>query len=79
MRVGRRTILINDAFDPETSGPDDRPRVGPSLTQEAIVEQHGGQLRVESEPEDDTYARMRLPLRVRTNHSLLASARAEPY
>lgn len=60
--VGAEQSLIDDAFDLETSGPDDRPRVGLALTK-AIIEQHGGRLRVESEPGGGAYAQIRLPLR----------------
>jgi two-component system, OmpR family, sensor kinase len=60
--AGAEQSLIDDAFDPEAFGPDDRPRVGLALTN-AIVEQHGGRLLVESEPGGGAYAQIRLPLR----------------
>ncbi len=60
--AGAEQSLIDDAFDPEISDPDDRPRVGLALTK-AIVEQHGGRLLVESEPGGGAYAQIRLPLR----------------
>jgi signal transduction histidine kinase len=60
--AGAEQSLIDRAFDPAEGGPDDRPRVGLSLTR-AIVEQHGGNLEVKSEPGGGAYARVRLPLR----------------
>ena len=59
---GAEQSLIDEAFDPESNDPEDRPRVGLALT-DAIVEQHGGDLTVESVPGGGAYARIRLPLR----------------
>ncbi|MDP9456596.1 MAG: ATP-binding protein [Actinomycetota bacterium] len=59
---GVEQSLINEAFDPGSENVDGRPRVGLALTK-AIVEQHGGDLAVESVPGGGTYARIRLPLR----------------
>ena len=59
---GAEQSLIDEAFDPGTEDSDGRPRVGLALTR-AIVEQHGGELEVESVPDGGTYASIRLPLR----------------
>ena len=60
--AGAEQTLIDQAFDPGSADPDDRPRVGLALTK-AIIEQHGGRLAVESEPGGGAYAQIRLPLR----------------
>ena len=59
---GAEQYLIDEAFDPGTEDSNGKPRVGLALTR-AIVEQHGGELDVESVPGGGTYARIRLPLR----------------
>lgn len=59
---GAEQSLIDEAFDSGTEDSNGKPRVGLALTR-AIVEQHGGELDVESVPGGGTYARMRLPLR----------------
>lgn len=43
-------------------GADESPRTGLILTK-AIVEQHGGDLEIDSEPGEGTYVQIRLPLR----------------
>lgn len=60
--AGAEQSLIDYAFDLDENDPDDRPRVGLALTK-AIIEQHGGRLRVETEPGGGAYAQTRLPLR----------------
>ncbi|QIN80455.1 HAMP domain-containing protein [Rubrobacter marinus] len=59
---GADQSLIDEAFDPGSDRSDGRLRVGLALTR-AIVEQHGGDLTVESVPGGGTYARIGLPLR----------------
>ncbi len=59
---GAEQSLIDEAFDPGTEDSNGKPRVGLALTR-AIVEQHGGELDVESVPGGGTYAGIRLPLR----------------
>ncbi len=59
---GAEQSLIHEAFDPGTEDSNGKPRVGLAFTR-AIVEQHGGELDVESLPGGGTYARIRLPLR----------------
>ena len=60
--AGTDQSRIYEVCDPTGGSEEDRPRVGLALTK-AIVEQHGGQLRVTSEPGRGTYARIRLPFR----------------
>ncbi len=57
---GAEQSLIDRAFEPGAR--DERPKTGLALTR-AVVEQHGGQFGVESEPGEGTYAQIRLPLR----------------
>ena len=59
---GAEHSLIDEAFDPEPNASEGRPRVGLALTR-AIVEQHGGNLVLESVPGGGTCASVRLPLR----------------
>lgn len=60
---GVEQSLIDEAFDHhDPDDGDDRPRVGLALSK-AIVEQHGGELVVESVSGGGTYAGIRLPLR----------------
>lgn len=59
--AGAEQSLIDEAFDLAGDAAE-RPNVGLALTK-TIVEQHGGQLKVESQPGGGTYAQIRLPLR----------------
>jgi signal transduction histidine kinase len=60
--TGIEQPLINRAFSTFESTPDNRSGVGLKLTK-AIVEQHGGNLAIDSEPGQGTYVQIKLPLR----------------
>lgn len=60
--VGAEQSLLEEAFDPENVGEDEQLHTGLVLTK-AIVEQHGGELDIESIPGQGTYVQIRLPLR----------------
>lgn len=60
--AGAEQSLIDEAFDPTSIEEDEELRTGLTLTN-AIVEQHGGRLEIESTPGEGTYAQIRLPLR----------------
>ncbi len=57
---GAEGPLIDELFD--EGGRTDRPRVGLAMTK-AIIEQHGGQLEIDTEPGQGTYVQAALPLR----------------
>lgn len=59
---GTEPILINQAFELRNIRRDQRPNTGLKLTK-AIVEQHGGQFTIDTEPNQGTYVQIRLPLR----------------
>lgn len=60
--AGAEQPLINRAFANLDSEPLQRPSVGLKLTK-AIVEQHGGELAIDSQPGVGTYVQIKLPLR----------------
>lgn len=60
--AGAEQSLIDEAFDPTSIEEDEELRTGLTLTN-AIVEQHGGHLEIESTPGEGTYVQIRLPLR----------------
>lgn len=60
--AGAEQSLIDEAFDPENVEEDEQLHTGLVLTK-AIVEQHGGELDIESIPGQGTYVQIRLPLR----------------
>lgn len=57
---GAAPSLINQAFDTFTSS-NQQPGMGLKLAR-AIVEQHGGQFMIDSQPDQGTYVQIRLPL-----------------
>jgi two-component system, OmpR family, sensor kinase len=59
---GTEPLLINQAFEMRNIARDQRPNIGLKLTR-AIVEQHGGQLLIDTEPNQGAYVQIRLPLR----------------
>ncbi|MBM0742167.1 HAMP domain-containing protein [Phormidium sp. CLA17] len=59
---GTEQPLINQALSSLDDHPDQRLNVGLKLAR-AVVEQHGGQLTIDSEPNQGTHVQMRLPLR----------------
>lgn len=59
--TGADQSIIDEAFDPDRSSAEGRPRTGLTLTN-AIVEQHGGELNIDSDPGEGTYVQIRLPL-----------------
>ncbi|MCL1469932.1 ATP-binding protein [Argonema antarcticum] len=60
--TGAEQPLIDRAFSTIETADRKRPSVGLKLTK-AIVEQHGGNLAIESEPGQGTYVQIQLPLR----------------
>lgn len=58
--AGADQSLIDEVFESPGTAQDDQPHVGLNLAR-AIVEQHGGQLEVQSEPGQGTYAQIRMP------------------
>lgn len=60
--AGAEQSLIEAAFDPQNVGEDEQLHTGLILTK-ATVEQHGGDLDIESIPGQGTYVQIRLPLR----------------
>jgi two-component system, OmpR family, sensor kinase len=60
--AGAEQSLIDEAFDPTSIEEDEELRTGLTLTN-AIVEQHGGRLEIQSTPGEGTYVQIRLPLR----------------
>jgi two-component system, OmpR family, sensor kinase len=60
--AGAEQSLIDEAFDPTSIEEDEELRTGLTLTN-AVVEQHGGRLEIQSTPGEGTYVQIRLPLR----------------
>lgn len=59
---GIKQSLIEQAFTPVKTAQDQQTGVGLALTK-AIVEQHGGQITIDSEPDQGTIVQIQLPLR----------------
>lgn len=59
---GAEQSLIDETFDFSDDEAGESPRTGLVLTK-AIVEQHGGDLEIDSDPGEGTYVQIRLPLR----------------
>ena len=58
--AGADQPLIDEVFESPGTAQDDEPHVRLNMAR-AIVEQHGGQLEVHSEPGQGTYVRIRMP------------------
>lgn len=58
--TGADQSLIDEVSESQGTAQDDRPHVGLNMAR-AIVEQHGGQLEVHSEPGQGTYVQIKMP------------------
>jgi len=60
---GAEPAIVDAAFEPFSGAHRDKPGVGLALAR-AVIEQHGGRLRIDSVPDEGTLVQVDLPLRV---------------